>query len=131
VGGEALTEACEKGCTVVYDEFTRSRPRPTMCCFSAGGAGAASTGKHIAVHPISESFHQQSRRLRGVHGAQDALLDRMVTILLSGFDQATEAGITQAHSGLPLRRSRGSWPWSAPSAMRGSRPAAPASGRPS
>jgi hypothetical protein len=26
----------------------------------------------------------------------------MVTILLSGFDQATEAGITQAHSGLPL-----------------------------
>jgi len=38
----------------------------------------------------------------GVHGAQDALLDRMVTILLSGFDRDTEAGITQAHSGLPL-----------------------------
>ena len=24
--GRALTEACENGCTVVYDEFTRSRP---------------------------------------------------------------------------------------------------------
>ena len=37
--GRALTEACEKGCTVVYDEFTRSRPEATMCFFQSWRRG--------------------------------------------------------------------------------------------
>ena len=60
-------------------------------------------GEHIAVHPdFRIIFTSNPADYAGVHGAQDALLDRMVTILLSGFDQDTEAGITQTHSGLPL-----------------------------
>ena len=102
--GRALTEACEKGCTVVYDEFTRSRPEANNVLLSVLEERVLPLrGKHIAVHPdFRIIFTSNPADYAGVHGAQDALLDRMVTILLSGFDQATEAGITQAHSGLPL-----------------------------
>jgi hypothetical protein len=89
--GRALTEACQKGYTVVYDEFTRSRPEANNVLLSVLEERVLPLrGENIAAD------------YAGVHGAQDALLDRMVTILLSGFDQDTEAGITQTHSGLPL-----------------------------
>jgi gas vesicle protein GvpN len=100
--GRALTEACEKGCTVVYDEFTRSRPEANNVLLSVLEERVLPLrGKHIAVHPdFRIIFTSNPVDYAGVHGAQDALLDRMVTILLSGFDQDTEVGITQAHSGL-------------------------------
>ena len=102
--GRALTEACEKGCTVVYDEFTRSRPEANNVLLSVLEERVLPLrGKHIAVHPdFRIIFTSNPADYAGVHGAQDALLDRMVTILLSGFDQATEVGITQAHSGMPV-----------------------------
>ena len=102
--GRALTEACQKGCTVVYDEFTRSRPEANNVLLSVLEERVLPLrGEHIAVHPdFRIIFTSNPADYAGVHGAQDALLDRMVTILLSGFDQDTEAGITQAHSGLPL-----------------------------
>jgi len=102
--GRALTEACENGCTVVYDEFTRSRPEANNVLLSVLEERVLPLrGKHIAVHPdFRIIFTSNPADYAGVHGAQDALLDRMVTILLSGFDQETEAGITQAHSGMPL-----------------------------
>jgi gas vesicle protein GvpN len=102
--GRALTEACENGCTVVYDEFTRSRPEANNVLLSVLEERVLPLrGKHIAVHPdFRIIFTSNPVDYAGVHGAQDALLDRMVTILLSGFDQETEAGITQAHSGMPL-----------------------------
>ena len=102
--GRALTEACQKGCTVVYDEFTRSRPEANNVLLSVLEERVLPLrGEHIAVHPdFRIIFTSNPADYAGVHGAQDALLDRMVTILLSGFDQDTEAGITQTHSGLPL-----------------------------
>jgi gas vesicle protein GvpN len=102
--GRALTEACENGCIVVYDEFTRSRPEANNVLLSVLEERVLPLrGKHIAVHPdFRIIFTSNPVDYAGVHGAQDALLDRMVTILLSGFDQETEAGITQAHSGMPL-----------------------------
>jgi gas vesicle protein GvpN len=102
--GRALTEACQKGCTVVYDEFTRSRPEANNVLLSVLEERVLPLrGEHIAVHPdFRIIFTSNPADYAGVHGAQDALLDRMVTILLSGFDQETEAGITQTHSGLPL-----------------------------
>jgi gas vesicle protein GvpN len=102
--GRALTEACQKGCTVVYDEFTRSRPEANNVLLSVLEERVLPLrGEHIAVHPeFRIIFTSNPGDYAGVHGAQDALLDRMVTILLNGFDQDTEAGITQAHSGLPL-----------------------------
>jgi nitric oxide reductase NorQ protein len=102
--GRALTEACQKGCTVVYDEFTRSRPEANNVLLSVLEERVLPLrGEDIPVHPnFRIIFTSNPADYAGVHGAQDALLDRMVTILLSGFDQDTEAAITQQRSGLPL-----------------------------
>ena len=102
--GRALTEACQNGCTVVYDEFTRSRPEANNVLLSVLEERVLPLrGAHVAVHPdFRIIFTSNPAEYAGIHGAQDALLDRMVTILLSGFDQDTEASITQKHSGLPL-----------------------------
>ena len=102
--GRVLTEACQKGYTVVYDEFTRSRPEANNVLLSVLEERVLPLrGEHIAVHPdFRIIFTSNPADYAGVHGAQDALLDRMVTIILGGFDQDTEAGITQTHSGLPM-----------------------------
>jgi gas vesicle protein GvpN len=102
--GRALTEACQKGFTVVYDEFTRSRPEANNVLLSALEERVLPLrGGNIPVHPLFRIlFTSNPADYAGVHGVQDALLDRMVTILLSGFDQDTEAAIARKRSGLPL-----------------------------
>jgi gas vesicle protein GvpN len=102
--GRALTEACQNGCTVVYDEFTRSRPEANNVLLSVLEERVLPLrGKSLPVHPdFRILFTSNPAEYAGVHGAQDALLDRMVTILVSGFDQETEAAITHERSGLPL-----------------------------
>jgi gas vesicle protein GvpN len=102
--GRALTDACQKGLTVVYDEFTRSRPEANNVLLSVMEERILPLrGGTIPVHPdFRILFTSNPAEYAGVHGAQDALLDRMVTILVSGFDQETEAAIAQARSGLPL-----------------------------
>lgn len=102
--GRALTDACETGNTVVYDEFTRSRPEANNVLLSVLEEHLLPLrGKSIPVHPdFRILFTSNPAEYAGVHGAQDALLDRMVTIFLQGFDQQTEAAITQERSGLPL-----------------------------
>ena len=60
-------------------------------------------GQNVPVHAnFRIIFTSNPDDYAGVHGVQDALLDRMVTILLSGFDIETEIAITQERSGLPL-----------------------------
>ncbi len=102
--GRALTDACQKGMTVVYDEFTRSRPEANNVLLSVMEERVLPLrGGTMPVHPdFRIIFTSNPAEYAGVHGAQDALLDRMVTILVAGFDEATEAAITQARSGLPL-----------------------------
>ncbi len=102
--GRALTEACQNGCTVVYDEFTRSRPEANNVLLSVLEERVLPLrGRSIPIHAdFRIIFTSNPAEYAGVHGAQDALLDRMVTILVKGFDQATEAAITQERSGLPL-----------------------------
>ncbi len=102
--GRALTGACQKGFTVVYDEFTRSRPEANNVLLSVLEERVLPLrGENIPVHPdFRIVFTSNPADYAGVHGVQDALLDRMVTILLSGFDPDTEAAITQERSGLPL-----------------------------
>ena len=101
--GRALTDACQNGSTVVYDEFTRSRPEANNVLLSVLEERVLPLrGKSIPVHAdFRIIFTSNPAEYAGVHGAQDALLDRMVTILVKGFDQATEAAITQKRSGLP------------------------------
>jgi nitric oxide reductase NorQ protein len=101
--GRALTDACERGLTVVYDEFTRSRPEANNVLLSVMEERVLPLrGATLPVHPdFRILFTSNPADYAGVHGVQDALLDRMVTINVAGFDPATEAAITQARSGLP------------------------------
>ncbi|TSA51496.1 gas vesicle protein GvpN [archaeon] len=102
-----LTTACREGFTLVYDEFTRSRPEannvllgvleeqllvlPTMSREDA----------YVKVHPDFRAiFTSNPQEYAGVHEAQDALSDRLVTINLDYYDRETEIAITAARSGL-------------------------------
>jgi len=104
-----LTTACREGFTLVYDEFTRSRPEannvllgvleeqllilPTMSREDA----------YVKVHPDFRAiFTSNPQEYAGIHEAQDALSDRLVTIDLDYYDRETEIAITAARSGLPL-----------------------------
>ncbi len=104
---ERLTVACREGLTLVYDEFTRSRPEANNVLLSileekilvlpAARNGAA----YLRVHPnFVAIFTSNPEEYAGVYKTQDALLDRMVTIELSAFDRATEVAIAQSRSGI-------------------------------
>jgi gas vesicle protein GvpN len=97
-----LTIACREGFTLVYDEFTRSRPEANNVLLSVleekllvlpmGRTGASN---YLKVHPkFAAIFTSNPEDYAGVHKTQDALRDRMVTIYLDYFDRDTEILIT-------------------------------------
>lgn len=103
-----LTVACRHGFTLVYDEFTRSRPEANNVLLSVLqekmlDLPAASDGdNYLRVHPdFTAIFTSNPEEYAGVYRSQDALRDRMITIDLDFFDEETEVGITQAKSGIP------------------------------
>ncbi len=104
-----LTTACREGFTLVYDEFTRSRAEannvllavleerllvlPTMSRWNG----------YIKVHPEFRAvFTSNPQEYAGVHQAQDALSDRLVTIDMHYYGRETEIAITAARSGMPV-----------------------------
>ncbi len=102
-----LSTACREGFTLVYDEFTRSRPEANNILLSVleerililpnttRGAG------YIKVHPdFTVLFTSNPEEYAGTHASQDALADRMVTIDLDFFDYETEIDVTASRSGL-------------------------------
>ncbi len=102
-----LTTACERGLTLIYDEFTRSRPEANNVLLSVFEEGIlplpiARGGKnYIKVHPnFTAILTSNPEEYAGVQKSQDALRDRMVTIELNNFDEETEVAITQAKSGV-------------------------------
>lgn len=108
-----LTIACEHGFTLIYDEFTRSRPEANNVLLSVLEEGvlplsAARNGRdYIKVHPdFTAIFTSNPEEYAGVQPSQDALRDRMVTIELGNFDEETEVAITQAKSKLSPEDSR-------------------------
>jgi nitric oxide reductase NorQ protein len=100
---KVLAEACRKGYTVVYDEFTRSQPEANNVLLSVlAERTLPMRGSDIPVHPdFRIIFTSNPAEYAGVHSVQDALLDRMVTIHVEGFDRETEVAITRARSMLP------------------------------
>jgi len=103
-----LTSACRDGLTLIYDEFTRSRPEannillgvleeqllilPTMSREDA----------YVKVHPDFRAiFTSNPQEYAGIHEAQSALSDRLVTIDLDYYDRDTEIAVTAARSDLP------------------------------
>ena len=105
-----LTVACKYGFTLIYDEFTRSRPEANNALLSVlqekilDMPGARETDGYVKVHPeFVALFTSNPEEYAGVYRAQDALRDRMVTLDLDYFDEDTEIAIAQARSGLEWR----------------------------
>ena len=104
-----LTLACKHGFTMIYDEFTRSRPEANNVLLSIlqekvmdlPPQREGEETHYLKVHPnFSAIFTSNPEEYAGTHKAQDALRDRMVTMDLDYFDRKTEIAITQAKSGL-------------------------------
>jgi len=104
-----LTLACKHGFTMVYDEFTRSKPEANNVLLSilqekVMDLPMERTGEeqhYLRVHPnFSAIFTSNPEEYAGTHKAQDALRDRMITMDLEYFDRKTEVAITQTKSGL-------------------------------
>lgn len=107
-----LTLACRSGDTLVYDEFTRTKPEANNALLSVleerlltlpmrsprGGDG------FLEVHPEFRAiFTSNPEEYAGVHRTQDALMDRLITIKVDYFDRETEVEICRVKSGMTRR----------------------------
>jgi nitric oxide reductase NorQ protein len=108
-----LTTACQHGLTLIYDEYTRSRPEANNVLLSVLAERllplptARGGEDYLKVHPdFTAIFTSNPEEYAGVYKSQDALRDRIVTIELGNFDEETEVAITQARSGLSHDDSR-------------------------
>lgn len=105
-----LTLAVKYGFTLIYDEFTRSRPEANNILLpilqERMMSTTASRGEelYLNVHPdFCAIFTSNPEEYAGVNRTQDALRDRMVTMDLDHFDYQTELQITVAKSKLRYR----------------------------
>lgn len=101
-----LTTACKHGYTLVYDEFSRSRPEANNVLLTVleerilALSDAPQGSNYMRVHPEFRAvFTSNPEDYAGVHRTQNALLDRMITIELDYYDRDTEVAITQARAG--------------------------------
>lgn len=102
-----ILRACKQGWTLIYDEFTRSRPETNNILLSILEEKIISIpnkgkgGHYLKVHPEFKAiFTSNPEEYAGVFKSQDALLDRMISISLQYPDRETEIAITKAQSGL-------------------------------
>jgi len=102
-----VTEAVRNGYTLIYDEFTRSKPETNNILLSVLEEkilelpNVTRGEKHIRVHPnFAAIFTSNPEEYAGVYKSQDALRDRMITIDLDFFDEETEIAVTQSKSGI-------------------------------
>jgi len=106
-----LTVACKYGFTLIYDEFTRSRPEANNTLLSVLQekmldlpAAREGSESYLRVDPnFTAIFTSNPEEYAGVYRSQDALRDRMITMDLDHFDKETERAITEAKAGLPPR----------------------------
>ncbi|MDO8589339.1 MAG: gas vesicle protein GvpN [Armatimonadota bacterium] len=109
---QRLTTACREGFTLVYDEFTRSKPEANnvllavleekMLALPATNQGEDT---YLRVHPEFRAiFTSNPQEYAGIHDAQDALSDRLVTINLDYYERETEIAITVARSSMPAEQ---------------------------
>ncbi len=101
-----LTVACKYGFTLIYDEFTRSRPEANNILLSILQekmmdlpVGRGGETPYLKVDPnFVAIFTSNPEEYAGTHRSQDALRDRMITMDLDHFDYQTEVEITKAKS---------------------------------
>ena len=102
-----LLEAVKKGCTLVYDEFTRSRPEVNNVFLSILEErilplyGTKQKKPFEKVHPdFAVIFTSNPLEYAGVYHSQDALLDRMVTLPLKPMDKESETAAVISRTGI-------------------------------
>ena len=103
-----LTIAVTEGHTLIYDEFTRSRPEANNVLLSVLSEGLLNLPRrrhagegYLKAHPEFRAiFTCNPLEYAGVHRGQDALLDRMIPIRMDEFDRDTEVAVTVAKSGV-------------------------------
>lgn len=103
-----LTTACQNGETLIYDEFTRSRPEANNALLSIlsekilniprmRNSGEGYMNVNSGFRAI---FTSNPEEYAGTHKTQDALMDRMITIKMGHYDRETEISITVAKAGI-------------------------------
>ncbi|MEL6557641.1 MAG: gas vesicle protein GvpN [Bacteroidota bacterium] len=105
-----LTDACRNGYTLIYDEFTRSRPEANNVLLSVlqdkilTMSHQSNEGSpYLEVHPdFVAIFTSNPEEYAGTFKSQDALRDRMVTIDLDYPDYETELKIIYEKGSMPL-----------------------------
>jgi len=103
-----LTTACQNGETLIYDEFTRSRPEANNALLGILSEKILNLPKlrrtgdgYLQVHPNFRAiFTSNPEEYAGIHKTQDALMDRLITIKLEHYDRETELNITMSKSGI-------------------------------
>lgn len=95
-----LTTACREGFTLVYDEFNRSRPEVNNVLLAALEEKllvlppTSNQTEYIRVNPQFRAILTSNpEEYCGVHGTQDALMDRLVTINMPEPDELTQQEI--------------------------------------
>lgn len=107
-----LTLACKYGFTLIYDEFTRSRPEANNILLSViqekmlDLPEVRGEESYLRVDSnFTAIFTSNPEEYAGVYRSQDALRDRMITMDLDHYNRETEIAITQAKSGLSRKNS--------------------------
>jgi gas vesicle protein GvpN len=103
-----LTTACEKGYTLIYDEFTRSKPEANNVLLGILSEKILNLPKlrvsgegYLDVHPDFRAiFTSNPEEYAGTHKTQDALMDRLITLHLGHYDRQTEIEVTMKKSGI-------------------------------
>jgi len=100
-----LTLACKYGYTLVYNEFSRSKPAANNVLLSIFSEGILELPtqfgeeRYVKVHPeFKVIFTSNPIEYAGIHRPQDALLDRMISIFMNHYDKETEKKIIMAQS---------------------------------
>ncbi|VVB93716.1 AAA domain (dynein-related subfamily) [uncultured archaeon] len=103
-----LALACKYGYTLVYNEFSRTKPAANNILLSVFEEKILELptkfgeDRYIKVHPDFKAIlTSNSVEYAGVHRPQDALLDRLVSIYMDYYSFDTEVNIVNAHTGLP------------------------------
>lgn len=103
-----LTTACRKGFTLIYDEFTRSRPEANNALLAVLSEGllplppvAGNDQGYLRVHADFRAiFTSNPAEYTATHKTQDALRDRLVSLQMGEPALETQVAILERRSGL-------------------------------
>jgi len=108
-----LALACKYGYTLVYNEFSRTKPAANNILLSVFEEGILELPtkfgeeRYVKVHPDFKAIlTSNSIEYAGVHRPQDALLDRLVSIYMDYYNFDTEVKIVTAHTDIEVSEAR-------------------------